>query len=49
MLINATAAISLCLNLGLKENVIKKALKNFSGVQRRLTKVFKKNNKKTKS
>jgi UDP-N-acetylmuramate--alanine ligase len=40
---NATAAISLCLNLGLKENVIKKALKNFSGVQRRLTKVFKKN------
>ena len=40
---NATAAISLCLNLGLKENVIKKALKNFSGVQRRLTKVFTKN------
>ena len=38
--INATAAISLCLNLGLKESVIKKALKNFSGVQRRLTKVF---------
>jgi len=41
--LNAAAAISLCLNLGLKENVIKKALKNFSGVQRRLTKVFKKN------
>ena len=41
--INATAAISLCLNLGLKENIIKKALKNFSGVQRRLTKVFTKN------
>ena len=41
--LNATAAISLCLNLGLKENIIKKALKNFSGVQRRLTKVFKKN------
>ena len=41
--INATAAISLCLNLGLKENIIKKALKNFSGVQRRLTKVFKRN------
>tara|TARA_B100001093_G_scaffold308383_1_gene294277 strand:+ start:887 stop:2284 length:1398 start_codon:yes stop_codon:yes gene_type:complete len=41
--INAVAAISLCLNLGLKENVIKKSLKNFSGVQRRLTKVFKKN------
>jgi UDP-N-acetylmuramate--alanine ligase len=41
--INATAAISLCLNLGLKENIIKKALKNFTGVQRRLTKVFTKN------
>tara|TARA_B100000767_G_scaffold265158_1_gene280889 strand:+ start:1164 stop:2561 length:1398 start_codon:yes stop_codon:yes gene_type:complete len=41
--LNATAAISLCLNLGLKENIIKKALKNFSGVQRRLTKVFKRN------
>ena len=41
--LNATAAISLCLKLGLKINIIKKALKNFSGVQRRLTKVFKKN------
>jgi len=40
---NAAAAIALCLSLGLQENVIKKALKNFSGVQRRLTKVFKKN------
>ena len=42
--LNATAAISLCLNLGLDENIIKKALKSFSGVQRRLTKIFKKNN-----
>ena len=42
--LNATAAIALSLNLGLTENVIKKSLKNFSGVQRRLTKVFKKNN-----
>jgi len=42
--LNATAAIALCLNLGLKIKIIKKALKNFSGVQRRLTKVFKKNN-----
>ena len=41
--LNATAAIGLCLNLGLNVNIIKKALKNFSGVQRRLTKVFKKN------
>jgi UDP-N-acetylmuramate--alanine ligase len=40
---NATAAIALCLNLGLKVSTIKKALKNFSGVQRRLTKVFTKN------
>jgi len=41
--LNACAAISLCLNLGLNINVIKKALKSFLGVQRRLTKVFKKN------
>jgi len=41
--LNASAAIGLCLNLGLNINVIKKALKSFSGVQRRLTKVFKKN------
>ena len=41
--VNATAAIALCLNLGLKIDTIKKALKNFSGVQRRLTKVHKKN------
>ena len=40
---NAASAIALCLNLGLKESIIKRALKNFSGVQRRLTKVFKKN------
>ncbi len=41
--LNATAAIGVSLNLGIKMIVIKKALKNFSGVQRRLTKVFKKN------
>jgi len=40
--LNAAAAISLCLNLGLKIEIIKKALKDFTGVQRRLTKVFKK-------
>ena len=40
--LNATAAIALCLNLGLKIKIIKNALKNFSGVQRRLTKVFQK-------
>ena len=41
--LNASAAIALCLYLGLNINIIKKALKNFSGVQRRLTKVFTKN------
>ena len=41
--LNATAAIALCLNLGIKIKIIKKALKNFSGVQRRLTKIFQMN------
>ena len=42
-ILNATAAIGVCLKLGIKINIIKKALKNFSGVQRRLTKIFEKN------
>ena len=37
------AAISVCLNLGIKIKVIKKVLK-FTGVQRRMTKIFDKNN-----
>ena len=41
--LNACAAISVCINLGVKNHIIKKALKNFSGVQRRMTKVFSKN------
>ena len=41
--LNAAAAITVCLNLGVNQNVIKKSLKNFSGVQRRMTKIFKKN------
>ena len=41
--LNATASIAVCLNLGVKISVIKKALKFFSGVQRRLTKIFDKN------
>ena len=41
--LNATAAIIVCLNLGANINLIKKSLKNFSGVQRRMTKVFSKN------
>tara|TARA_A100001015_G_scaffold320539_1_gene447287 strand:- start:2488 stop:3888 length:1401 start_codon:yes stop_codon:yes gene_type:complete len=42
-ILNATAAIAVCLNLGVKIHTIKKALKNFSGVQRRMTKIFTKN------
>ncbi len=41
--LNASAAIAVCLNLGVNTNIIKKALKNFSGVQRRMTKIFTKN------
>ena len=41
--LNATAAIAVCINLGVKIEIIKKALKNFSGVQRRMTKIFTKN------
>ena len=40
---NATAALSVSLTLGIKINIIKEALKNFSGVQRRMTKIFSKN------
>ena len=43
--LNATAAIAVCLNLGVQSTVIKKALKNFSGVQRRMTKIFVKDGK----
>ena len=32
-----------CLNLGANINLLKKSLKNFSGVQRRMTKIFSKN------
>ena len=42
--LNAAAAITVCLNLGVNINIIKKSLKNFSGVQRRMTKIFSKNN-----
>ena len=41
--LNATAAIAVCLNLGVNQNIIKKSLKKFSGVQRRMTKIFSKN------
>ena len=41
--LNTAAALIVCLNLGANINIIKKSLKNFSGVQRRMTKVFSKN------
>ena len=37
---NATAAVAVALSLGVKINVIKDALKNFEGVQRRFNKIF---------
>ena len=37
---NATASMAMALNLGIRVNKIKKALKNFLGIQRRFTKVF---------
>ncbi len=40
--LNATAALIVCLNLGADLNTAKRSLKNFSGVQRRMTKVFSK-------
>ena len=43
--LNATASIAISLSIGIKINIIKKVLKNFSGVQRRLTKIFIKNKK----
>ncbi len=42
-ILNASASIAVCLNLGVKVKIIKKALRNFSGVQRRMTKIFEKN------
>jgi len=41
--LNAAAAFIICLNLGANLNTAKTSLKNFSGVQRRMTKVFSKN------
>ena len=41
--LNSAAALIVCLNLGANLNIAKRSLKNFSGVQRRMTKVFSKN------
>ena len=38
--LNTAAAFIVCLNLGANISLIKKSLKNFSGVQRRMTKLF---------
>ena len=38
--LNTAAAFTVCLNLGANINLVKKSLKSFSGVQRRMTKVF---------
>ncbi len=42
-ILNAAAAIAVCINIGVKIDIIKKSLKNFSGVQRRMTKIFSRN------
>ncbi len=42
-ILNSVAAISVCLNLGIKIKIIKNALSKFTGVQRRMTKIFEKN------
>ncbi len=42
-ILNSVAAIAVCLNLGIKIKIIKKALLKFTGVQRRMTKIFEKN------
>ncbi len=41
--LNGAAAIAVCLNLGIHQKVIKKSLRKYSGVQRRMTKIFSKN------
>ena len=42
---NATASIAVASDIGIKINTIKRALKKFSGIQRRFTKVFSHENK----
>ena len=42
-ILNSVAAIALCYHIGVNLNIIKKSLKNFSGIQRRLTKILKVN------
>ena len=42
-ILNSVAAISVCLSLGINIKIIKKALIKFTGVQRRMTKIFVRN------
>ena len=42
-MLNAAGAMTLCLNIGVSKEIIKRSLKRFSGVQRRMTKIFSKN------
>ena len=39
-ILNSAAAVALCIHIGININIIKKSLKKFTGIQRRLTKVF---------
>jgi len=43
--LNSASAIAVCLHTGISINVIKNSLKKFTGIQRRLTKVFEINKK----
>jgi len=38
--LNSVAAVALCMHIGVDIDIIKKSLKKFTGIQRRLTKVF---------
>ena len=38
--LNAAAAVAVCLNIGVNKKIIKRSLKKFTGVQRRMTKIF---------
>ncbi len=42
-ILNAAAAVAVCLNIGVNIDIIKRSLKNFSGVQRRMTKILSRN------
>ena len=39
-ILNSTAAVAVALTIGISENIIKKGLKEFKGVQRRFNKIF---------